>query len=427
MHTVSPPAPSRAVRRRTPPPGPHRWPPRPTPALPRIPRSPRPRRPAARRGPRTSPTRPRPTTRASRRRPGAAAARRAPGAAAVSPVSRMSGRPRPTARPSSAPWIPPAWWIRSTARASPRPRSFPSRVRRRRAAIRAGSGAAPSPGRARRPSTPNRRGSPWGREGARGRAIRRARTDRSFPDGGGSVEGDEAHRLVPVEPGAPVQKPQLDHEGETDDCAAEDLDESRSGLDGSASGEEVVDDRDPLAGVHGIGVELERVDSVLEIVRLAHRAVRQLAGLAGGHETESQAVGDRAREEKPAGVDAQHLAGIALGDPVGQRADGVAKEPRVEEQRGDVLEGDPRLREIGDVADRPPEPYLEVRRRRCGLPAHRSARCGRTVRGSTVPPFQRTSKWRWSPVALPVCPTIAIGWPRRTCSPTLTRFRSWWA
>ena len=51
----------------------------------------------------------------------------------------------------------------------------------------------------------------------------------------------------------------------------------------------------------------------------------------------------------------------------------------------------------------------------------------RKGRGFWGRPSSRSSKWRWGPVALPVRPTSAIFWPRRTISPSLTRLRLWWA
>ena len=58
----------------------------------------------------------------------------------------------------------------------------------------------------------------------------------------------------------------------------------------------------------------------------------------------------RAAEHEAARLGGDHVVGLALARVVGQRVDRCAQRLRVEEQRRDVLEDDPRLGEVGDVA-----------------------------------------------------------------------------
>ena len=59
----------------------------------------------------------------------------------------------------------------------------------------------------------------------------------------------------------------------------------------------------PLA--ERVGMHLEAVRPVLELVRRLHGLPRQLAGLAGGHEAATEPVGERAAEDEAAGLRAE--------------------------------------------------------------------------------------------------------------------------
>ena len=105
-----------------------------------------------------------------------------------------------------------------------------------------------------------------------------------------------------------------------------------------------------------------------------------------------------------------------------------AEELRVGEDGGDVLEDDPLLREVGDVADPGADGIHGDGNLTTGAarpaPAARQGRKRSGFRGR-VP--SRTSKWRCGPVVRPVCPTLAIGSPRATRSPSSTSSRELWA
>ncbi len=100
-----------------------------------------------------------------------------------------------------------------------------------------------------------------------------------------------------------------------------------------------------------VGVDLERVDAVLQRVLRADRDVRQLAGLARRDEADAEPVGERGAEHEAACLGAQDHVRLARLDPGCELLDRLVQGCRVAEERHDVLEDDAPLREIGHVTD----------------------------------------------------------------------------
>src|SRR5215217_3469207 len=166
---------------------------------------------------------------------------------------------------------------------------------------------------------------------------------------------DEAEELMALDQLPALEELQLDQGGDADDLAAEALDEAGRGPGGAAGGEDVVDDQDPLAGGDGVGVQLQGGGAVLELVLLGLDLVGQLAGLADGHEAGPEVVGDRRGQDEPAGLDPDHLVDVAPAEMDDRLVDHRREGDLVGQQRGDVLEDDPRLGEVRDVADAVPD------------------------------------------------------------------------
>ena len=105
-----------------------------------------------------------------------------------------------------------------------------------------------------------------------------------------------------------------------------------------------------------VGVHLEGLLAVLQLVADRAGLPGQLAGLAHGHEADPERERHGCREDEPAGLHADDLVDhdrpVLVTTGVGERLDDSGEGRVVVEQRGDVLEGHPRLREVGDVADR---------------------------------------------------------------------------
>src|SRR5215217_7541063 len=166
---------------------------------------------------------------------------------------------------------------------------------------------------------------------------------------------DEAEELVALDPLPAFEELELDQGGDADDLAPQALDQAGRSPGGAAGGEHVVDDQDPLAGDDGVGVQLEGGAAVLERVLLGLDLVGQLAGLADGHEAGPEVVGDRRGQDEPAGLDPDHLVDVAPAEMDDRVVDHRGEGDLVGQQRGDVLKDDPRLGEIGDVADAVPD------------------------------------------------------------------------
>src|SRR5258706_15965653 len=77
---------------------------------------------------------------------------------------------------------------------------------------------------------------------------------------------------------------QLDQDLDADDLAAELANQANRGGRRAACRQYIIDDQHLLAGLDGVGVHLELVGSVLELVGVADRVPRKLPDLANGDE-----------------------------------------------------------------------------------------------------------------------------------------------
>ena len=98
-------------------------------------------------------------------------------------------------------------------------------------------------------------------------------------------------------------------------------------------------------------MDLERGGPVLEVVLDLDRLGRQLSELAHRDEARSQAVGQRRREDEPAGLHPDHQVDLLPLHRLRHAVDHLAERIAVAQQGGDVVEEDPRLREVGHLAD----------------------------------------------------------------------------
>jgi len=154
-----------------------------------------------------------------------------------------------------------------------------------------------------------------------------------------------------VEASAPVKEEQLDHEHAGDRIPADLADEFEARLHGPARGKQVVDHQHALSRRHGVGVHLDGVGPVLELIGLRGRLRGQLARLADGDEPLPEGVGEGGAEDEAPGLDAaDHVVGRGS-HQARESVDGGLQSLRALEQRRDVLEQDARLGEVRDVAD----------------------------------------------------------------------------
>src|SRR5581483_6546737 len=165
-----------------------------------------------------------------------------------------------------------------------------------------------------------------------------------------SVLEHRVHALV-RELGAAVQRHELDQKREAVHRAAQPLDEIRRRAGRAAGGEQVVDDEHALAAAHGVGVHLEGIAAVLEVVGRAHRGRRQLARLAHGRKPGADAIRNGGAEDEAAALDADNELDALIAERQHQRVDRKAKSLAILEERRDVVEEDAGFRKIGNVAN----------------------------------------------------------------------------
>ena len=121
----------------------------------------------------------------------------------------------------------------------------------------------------------------------------------------------------------PLQKCKLYYKSEPDDFASEQLDEPGDRRGGSAGGEDVVDDQDVLAGFDGVGVDLELIGSVFQLILDAPHDGREFLGLANRDETRAERVSHGGGEEVAAGFDADHDIDGSVAIVLLKRVDGL--------------------------------------------------------------------------------------------------------
>src|SRR5262245_35673889 len=129
------------------------------------------------------------------------------------------------------------------------------------------------------------------------------RTERGPPYDSGSVF---EHRMdvLTLQPGASVQRHELDEECERVHLATEPTHQIARGARGAARGEEIVHDEHALPGPDGILVHFEAIGPVFEIVRGPHGFRRQLPFLAHRREPRVDPIRDGGPEDEAAALDA---------------------------------------------------------------------------------------------------------------------------
>ena len=134
-------------------------------------------------------------------------------------------------------------------------------------------------------------------------------------------------------------------------CPPDLLDHVDRGLRRPAGGDQIVDQQHALARRDRIGVHLDAIRAVLELVVLADGLVRELSGLAHGDEARAELHRHGAAEDEATRLDRHHLVDLLAPEGLHEALDADAQAHRVLEQGGDVAELDPRLRVIRNRAD----------------------------------------------------------------------------
>ena len=143
----------------------------------------------------------------------------------------------------------------------------------------------------------------------------------------------------------PFRNGELDDERVGDDRPALAMDRIRRRLGRPAGREKIVDHNDARLLAERCLVHLELGNAVLGLVRDAVGLRRELAGLARRDEAGVEPRREGAAEDEAARLDADDRVDVLADEALGERVEHDVQRPRVGEQRRDVLEQDPRLRE----------------------------------------------------------------------------------
>jgi hypothetical protein len=103
----------------------------------------------------------------------------------------------------------------------------------------------------------------------------------------------QAEDLMALQPVSPTEFGEFDQESEPGHDTAGLFHQLHLCRSGAASGQEIVVDEHALAGLNGIGMDLQSISAVLQGVLATADLARQLAGLAGGGEADPQSTPKR--------------------------------------------------------------------------------------------------------------------------------------
>src|SRR6185437_17160177 len=104
-----------------------------------------------------------------------------------------------------------------------------------------------------------------------------------------------------------------------------------------------------LAFLDSVLVDLQAVRAVFEVVRNSETLGGQFFGLADRDESRAQGISQGRREDKAARLDAENYVDLRLAVVILEAIDDGAEAAGVLEERGDVVEQDPRFREVRDL------------------------------------------------------------------------------
>ena len=160
---------------------------------------------------------------------------------------------------------------------------------------------------------------------------------------------DERVHVVAREALSALEERQLDHEFHADDLSAEPLDEVPRSPRRPARGEHVVVESRPCAvgdRVGGTSSEFSPYSSTYG----PHGLRRELAGRRAGTKPQPTSLAIAAPRMKPRASAPRTRSGLPAPRPGREFVDGL-RDAAGRQERRDVLEADPRLREVRDLAD----------------------------------------------------------------------------
>src|ERR1700694_1721871 len=145
---------------------------------------------------------------------------------------------------------------------------------------------------------------------------------------------------------------QVDHESAAGDRSAGDADQPERRFSRAAGCNQVVDEQHLLAALNSVGMQLQSVAAVLELVVVTEVFGRELPLFADRHESDIQPVSERGADNKAARFDRRDLVDRAAAIRRTALLDDRVTAIRLFEQRRNVAKQNARLGKVGDSPDK---------------------------------------------------------------------------
>ena len=120
---------------------------------------------------------------------------------------------------------------------------------------------------------------------------------------------------------------------------------------GAASGENIVDERDPLASCDRVHMNLHDGASIFELILCSACRPRELPFFPYGNEADAELEGHGTSEDETACVDADDFCHAFASKRVGKKVDDLTEQFTVSKNGRDVFENDAGLWKVGHIPD----------------------------------------------------------------------------
>src|SRR6185369_1785994 len=148
-----------------------------------------------------------------------------------------------------------------------------------------------------------------------------------------------------------VQELQLGHKAAFKDIPAETLDHIYYRRHCAAGGKHVIGNQDVLSRLDSVGVDLQGVGTVLEVISLFEGLERELPRLSHQNHPGSEFVGKRRSDDESTCLYTHDLVDLLADVAVRHEIDHLLIELRITEKCGYILENDPFFRKVTHIPD----------------------------------------------------------------------------
>ena len=162
---------------------------------------------------------------------------------------------------------------------------------------------------------------------------------------------DEGDDWVPFKFFSALKGGELYQKNQTDDHAAEFLNQVYNGLGGPPGSQEVVDYQDLRAFFKGVLMDLQGILAILEVICHGERLVGELPFFPDRHHARLEFVRDSRAEDETPRLDAHHSVYVLADELLSQFIHGLSEGVRMIQKSRYILKYDPFFRKAGDIAN----------------------------------------------------------------------------